>query len=163
VKLTSYTDYALRTLMHLAESGEQLVTISDIADKQGIARNHLTKVVHHLGQLGIVETTRGRNGGLRLGRKPEDINIGEVVRHTEQDFVVAECFEKGNLNCLYSSSCKLKGALGRAMAAFFDVLDEINLASLTFPDPSTASGKPSKPSNHILLHYRSGKQHNGGA
>jgi Rrf2 family transcriptional regulator, nitric oxide-sensitive transcriptional repressor len=155
VKLTSYTDYALRTLMHLAESDGQLVTISDIAGRQGIARNHLTKVVHHLGQLGIVETIRGRNGGLRLGRKPEDINIGEVVRHTEHDFLVAECFEKGNMNCLYSSSCKLKGALGRATTAFLDVLDEINLAALTFPDLDADSGKPSK---HVMLHYRNGRQ-----
>lgn len=134
MKLTSYTDYALRTLMHLAEHEDGLVTIRDIAERQGIAHNHLTKVVHHLGMIGVVETVRGRHGGLRLGQRPEDINIGQVVRHTEQDFTVAECFEKGNTNCLYSSSCKLKGALRRATTAFLAVLDEVSLASLMAGD-----------------------------
>jgi len=154
VKLTSYTDYALRTLMYLADSGDRLVTIRDIADAQGIAKNHLTKVVHHLGMLGIVETTRGRNGGLRLGRKAEDINIGDVVRHTEQDFAVAECFEKDNLSCRYSSSCKLKGALARATAAFLGVLDDVNLATLTACDRRT--DKCASPAA-TLLHFKSTK------
>jgi Rrf2 family nitric oxide-sensitive transcriptional repressor len=130
MRLTSYTDYALRTLMYLAMHRDQMVTIQEIADLHGIAKNHLTKVVHHLGHLGIVETTRGRNGGLRLGREPRNINIGEVVRNTETDFLTAECFDRKNTGCAYSSSCALKGILGVATTAFLTVLDGVTLEDL---------------------------------
>lgn len=133
MKLTSYTDYALRTLMYLAMNRDHLVTIQDIADAHQIAKNHLTKVVHQLGMLGLVETVRGRHGGLRLGRDPAEINVGEVVRNTENDFFIAECFDPGKPGCIYSASCALKGALGRANAAFLDVLDGVTLDTLTAP------------------------------
>ena len=131
MKLTSYTDYALRTLMYLAMNRDRLVTIQDIADTHRIAKNHLTKVVHHLGMLGLVETVRGRNGGLRLGREPSEINVGEVVRNTESDFFIAECFDPEKPGCIYASSCALKGVLGRANAAFLGVLDGVTLDALT--------------------------------
>ncbi|CAN5904845.1 hypothetical protein BH11PSE12_BH11PSE12_33510 [soil metagenome] len=130
MKLTSYTDYALRTLMYLAINREQLATIQAIADLHGIAKNHLTKVVHQLGQLSLVETVRGRNGGLRLGREPAEINIGMVVRQTETDFNMAECFDQDNISCAYSSSCTLKGVLSAATAAYFQVLDGVTLDDL---------------------------------
>lgn len=140
MRLTSYTDYALRTLMYLALNRDELVTIQDIADAHQIAKNHLSKVVHHLGLLGLVETVRGRNGGLRLGREPTDINIGEVVRHTETDFHIAECFSNENGGCIYSSSCALKAALHRASSAFLAVLDDVTLDTLITP-PSSRAGK----------------------
>ena len=130
MKLTSYTDYALRTLMYLAMHREQLVTIQEIADAHRIAKNHLSKVVHQLGMLGLVETVRGRHGGLRLGREPSAINIGDVVRSTETDFFIAQCFDKAQPGCIYSSSCALKGALGRAASAFLAVLDGVTLDTL---------------------------------
>lgn len=131
MKLTSYTDYALRTLMYLAMNRDRLVTIQDIADAHRIAKNHLTKVVHQLGMLGLVETVRGRNGGLRLGREPSEIRVGDVVRSTESDFFIAECFDPERPGCIYSASCALKGVLGRANAAFLGVLDGITLDTLT--------------------------------
>jgi Rrf2 family nitric oxide-sensitive transcriptional repressor len=133
VKLTSYTDYALRTLMYLATNRDQLVTIQDIADTHGIAKNHLTKVVHQLGQIGVVDTVRGRNGGLRLGREPEDINIGDVVRKTESDFHMAVCFDPAGSGCLYAGGCALKGALASATDAFLQVLDGYTLSTLIGP------------------------------
>lgn len=131
MKLTSYTDYALRTLMYLAANRDRLVTIQDIADLHGIAKNHLTKVVHQLGLLGLVATVRGRNGGLALGREPAEINIGDVVRSTETDFNMAECFDENNVGCAYSSACMLKGVLGEATAAYLRVLDAVTLETLT--------------------------------
>ncbi|HEX5286939.1 MAG TPA: Rrf2 family transcriptional regulator, partial [Polaromonas sp.] len=101
MRLTTYTDYALRTLMHLAANRDRLVTIQDIADAHGIAKNHLTKVVHQLGLLGVIETVRGRNGGIHLGAEPAQINIGAVVRSTEPDFFMAECFDKNKNECIY--------------------------------------------------------------
>ena len=130
MRLTTYTDYALRTLMYLAANRQQLVTIQDIADAHSIAKNHLTKVVHQLGILGYVESLRGRNGGLKLGREPEQINIGAVVRSTEPDFYMAECFDPGKNHCIMSSACSLKGALYAATAAYLTVLDGVTLESL---------------------------------
>lgn len=131
MRLTSYTDYALRTLMYLAAHRDELVTIQEIADLHDIAKNHLTKVVHQLGLLGLVETVRGRNGGLKLGREPSDINIGEVVRSTETDFYMAECFDANNQGCAYSASCTLKSVLGEATAAYLKVLDSVTLEQMT--------------------------------
>jgi Rrf2 family transcriptional regulator, nitric oxide-sensitive transcriptional repressor len=141
MRLTSYTDYALRTLMYLALNRDRLVTIQDIADAHQIAKNHLTKVVHHLGMLGLVETIRGRNGGLRLGMEPNRINVGDVVRSTESDFFIAECFGEENGGCIYSASCALKGVLGRATGAFLNVLDGVTLDMLTVSSGSGAAAR----------------------
>ena len=141
MRLTSYTDYALRTLMYLAINRDQLATIQDIADAHGIAKNHLTKVVHHLGVLGLIDTVRGRNGGLRLGREPEDINIGDVVRQTETDFHMAACFDPQGEGCAYSAACELKGVLGEATAAFLRVLDDVTLDKMVSKEKSRRGRK----------------------
>jgi Rrf2 family nitric oxide-sensitive transcriptional repressor len=130
MRLTTYTDYALRTLMHLAVNRDRLVTIQDIANLHSISKNHLTKVVHQLGQIGLVTTVRGRNGGLKLGLEPADINIGNVVRQTETDFHMAECFHPENNRCVYASACLLEDALGAATAAYLCVLDGVTLDNL---------------------------------
>ncbi len=130
MRLTSYTDYALRTLIFLGMNRDRLVTIQDIADLHGISKNHLMKVVHQLGVNGIVDTVRGRNGGLRLKREPADINIGAIVRSTETDFHMAECFDPANVGCAYSASCMLKGVLSAATAAYLKVLDSVTLADV---------------------------------
>ncbi|MGV3742268.1 MAG: RrF2 family transcriptional regulator [Burkholderiaceae bacterium] len=145
MRLTSYTDYALRTLMFLALNRDKLVTIQDIADAHKIAKNHLTKVVHHLSVAGLIESVRGRNGGLKLNRDPADINIGEVVRLTESDFFMAECFDPDNTNCIYSTSCALKGVLNRATSAFLDVLDGVTLDSFLQKDITRTKVKNGKP------------------
>lgn len=134
MRLTTYTDYALRTLMYLAANRGQLVTIQDIADVHSIAKNHLTKVVHQLGQLGIVETVRGRNGGLQLGKEPAQINIGALVRRTEPDFFMAECFDRDKNTCVLAPACGLKGVLRSATAAYLDVLDSVTLENLVKRD-----------------------------
>lgn len=146
MRLTTYTDYALRTLMYLAANRDRLVTIQDIADSHGIAKNHLTKVVHQLGLLGVVETVRGRNGGLKLGREPAQINIGQVVRSTEPDFFMAECFDRQKSSCVLNPSCALKGVLGSATAAYLKVLDGVSLENLgekgTARDPNMVPLRP---------------------
>ena len=140
MRLTTYTDYALRTLMYLAANRDRLVTIQDIADAHGIAKNHLTKVVHQLGILGFVESLRGRKGGLRLGKEPAQINIGAVVRSTEPDFYMAECFDPQKNNCRLSSACILKDTLYQATAAYLAVLDGVTLEILM-----ATSGSPVAP------------------
>jgi Rrf2 family nitric oxide-sensitive transcriptional repressor len=139
MKLTLYTDYSLRTLMYLAINRGRVSTIQDIAELHHISKNHLTKVVHHLGQIGLVETIRGRSGGLVLAWAPEDINIGDVVRQTETDFHMAECFDPASNSCVYSSACVLETTLSAATAAFLTVLDGVTLADMV--------GKNSAPAN----------------
>ncbi|GBU14830.1 HTH-type transcriptional regulator NsrR [Polaromonas sp.] len=130
MRLTTYTDYALRTLMYLAANREKLVIIQDIADAHHIAKNHLTKVVHQLALLGFVASLRGRNGGIKLGMEPALINLGTVVRSTEPDFFMAECFDPSKNECVLSASCALKGALHNATQAYLAVLDGVTLESL---------------------------------
>jgi Rrf2 family nitric oxide-sensitive transcriptional repressor len=140
MKLTAYTDYTLRTLMHLGLNRERLVTIQDIAQLHGISKNHLMKVVHQLGLSGVVETVRGRHGGLRLACEPAAVNIGVVVRGTETDFFMAECFERENNSCAYAPACALKKILGKATAAFLQVLDGVTLADLLARGERRAAG-----------------------
>ena len=129
MRLSSYSDYALRILIFLAVQPEGLPTIAEIADRYSISKNHLMKVAHQLGVGGYVETVRGRGGGLRLGKPAEKIGLGDVVRFTEQDLAIVECMGTDN-ECLLTPSCALKGVLGEALQAFLAVLDEYTLADI---------------------------------
>ena len=125
MKLTRYTDYALRVLMHLAARPERLCSIGEIARTYAISHNHLMKVVHDLGKTGYVSAVRGRNGGIRLARPPEEINVGAVVRHTQEGFDLVDCG-----SCGIAPACGLTGVLGKALAAFMATLDAFTLADL---------------------------------
>lgn len=129
MRLTLYTDYSLRVLLYLGlkEQG-RLSTIQEIADAYNISKNHLMKVTYDLGQLGLIETIRGRGGGIRLAVKSEDINIGRVVRLTEEDFHIVECFHEEGNTCKISPVCQLKYALNEALNAYLQVLDRYTLA-----------------------------------
>ncbi len=130
MQLTLYTDYSLRVLLYLAQKEDGPATISEIADFYGISRNHLVKVVHHLGTIGLLHTTRGKGGGVRLAKAPSEIRIGEVVRATEPHFHLVECFDPGAPTCSVLNDCRLKGVLGEATRAFFQVLDGYTLADM---------------------------------
>jgi len=131
VKLTAYTNFALRTLMYCALRGDQLSRVQDIADAYGISKSHLVKAAYQLGQLGYLDNVRGRNGGIRLAKKPEDIVIGEVVRHTEGGMALVECFDPTSNTCPLMEVCRLNRAFIRARDAFLSVLDELTLADIT--------------------------------
>lgn len=133
MRLTVYTDFSLRMLMYLALKDDGLATISEIAQRYGISKNHLMKVAHQLGVAGYVETVRGRSGGLRLAKPMEEIGLGEVVRHTEPDMTLVPCFSEAAEPCRIAPCCGLRGALSRASDAFFDVLNEYTLADLVKP------------------------------
>jgi len=132
MKLTNYSDYALRILIYLGLKKEKLSTITEISDYYRISRNHVVKIVHHLGQLGYLDTMRGKHGGIRLGRTPEMINIGEVIRHTETSMDLVECFGEQN-TCVICDSCVLRSIIAEALAAFMTVLDGYTLADLMVP------------------------------
>jgi len=132
MQLTMYTDYSLRVLVYLAQTHGESATITQITDFYRISRNHLVKVVHNLGNEGLIITTRGKHGGMRLARDPETITIGEVVRRTEPNFNLVECFDpqKKN-NCVITASCNLKNMLYEANKSFLAVLDSYTLADVT--------------------------------
>lgn len=117
--------------MYLGVRGnEHLTTIQEIADAYQISKNHLMKVTYDLGQHGYIETIRGRGGGIRLALDPKDINIGEVVRKTEEDFHIVECFNPESNLCKISAECQLKFALNQALKAYIAVLDSYTLADV---------------------------------
>ncbi|OHY81592.1 Rrf2 family transcriptional regulator, partial [Marinobacter sp. AC-23] len=124
--ITRYTDYSLRVLMYLAVQGDRLATIQEIADSYDISKNHLMKVVHQLNIKGYIETVRGKKGGLKLRMATEDINVGVLVRETEHDLSVVECFTSKNA-CKITPVCGLKPMFGEALQAFLSVLDKYTL------------------------------------
>ncbi len=129
MQLTHYTDYGLRVLIFLSlQEDEQRVTISDIAEHFKIPRNHLVKVVHQLGKLNYIDTTRGKNGGIRLGNAAEKIRIGDVVRNMENRLDVVDC--ESPTACPIKTNCQLKSILQQASGAFLAVLDQYTVADL---------------------------------
>ncbi len=136
MRLTDYTDYALRLLMHLGAHPGETITTRQVATVHGISHNHLTKIVHQLGQNGILTTVRGRSGGLQLARAPEQIMLGAVVRMTEPDFAMVECFSESDNTCVLTSRCRLKCVLAEATSAYLDRLDHVPLSALLTNCPS---------------------------
>ncbi|WP_201595963.1 Rrf2 family transcriptional regulator [Psychrobacter fulvigenes] len=161
MRLTNYTDYALRSLIYLAvkPAPQALANISDIADSYNISKSHLTKIIHQLGQLGYIDSVRGKNGGIRLARAPKDINLGVLIKQIEPDFALVECFattlpndnssqnneatQKGlpitlieesknaaSVGCVISPACQLKAVFFEALNAFINVLERYTLADI---------------------------------
>jgi Rrf2 family transcriptional regulator, nitric oxide-sensitive transcriptional repressor len=131
MKLTLYTDYSLRVLIYLATFNEgKLSNIKDIADSYKISKNHLMKVTYELGKMGYIETIRGRNGGIRLAKSMDEINIGQLVRKTEENIHLVECFDAKNNNCVITPACGLKKILAEALHAYMSVLDKYTLEDL---------------------------------
>jgi len=128
MQLTLFSDYSLRVLLYLAAHGERVVALPEISKAYGISQNHLIKVMQRLVAEGVVESVRGRSGGVRLARKPCDINVGALVRLTEPHFDLVECFDARTNTCPIDAACGLKGALLRARAAFLGELDRYTLA-----------------------------------
>jgi Rrf2 family nitric oxide-sensitive transcriptional repressor len=130
MRLTVFSDYTLRVLMYLALDRTRLATIPEIANAYGISESHLMKVVHQLARAGIVESVRGKGGGIRLARVPEEIRLGEIVRASEGNAPIVECLSGAPQACRITSSCRLKGILVDAFEALYDSLDQRTLAAL---------------------------------
>jgi Rrf2 family nitric oxide-sensitive transcriptional repressor len=125
MKLTLFTDYSMRVLLYLGARPDRLCSIGEVSQAYRISQNHLMKVVNQLARNGYIESVRGRSGGIRLGRQPEEINIGALVRQTEEGFDLADCG-----SCIIAPACGLTGVLKEALGAFLQVLDRYTLADL---------------------------------
>jgi len=137
MRLTLWTDYALRTLIYVGAKGGRLATIAEIAESFDISKTHLMKVVNKLGQQGYLETIRGKGGGIRLARSPAEIRVGAVVRETEDDLAVMGCLADTGF-CRIEGCCVLRRALREATLAFLQILDGYSLSDLLAPGPRLA-------------------------
>ncbi len=131
MRLTTFSDYTLRVLMYLALNDTRLATIPEIAAAYDISQNHLMKVVHQLALAGVIESVRGKGGGIRLARAPEAIRIGEIVRSTEGEAPIVECLSDDPHACRITGACKLTRVLVDAFDALYESLDRYTLADLT--------------------------------
>ena len=141
MKLTTFSDYALRVLMYAGAAGDRLVTIEETARVYRISQAHLMKVVNVLTNAGYLRAVRGRSGGFTLARRPEEINLGAVLRATETDFALVECFTPTN-ECLISSRCRLPKLLNKALAAFISTFDDFTLADIMLSEQDFALSVP---------------------
>lgn len=130
MKLTAFTDYSLRVLIYLAAGPGRRATIAEVATAFGISEHHLVKVVHFLGKAGWLSNVRGKGGGFELARPAERIGVADVVRDTEGEVLLAECFGQDGVDCAISAVCKLRGVLSEAQSAFYAVLARYTLADL---------------------------------
>lgn len=129
MQLTKFSDFALRVLMYVHAAGDRRVTIEEMAASYRISRAHLMKVVNTLTRAGYLKAVRGRSGGLRLARPADEIRLGAVIRDTEPDFALVECFATGS-QCVITGCCRLPRVLNKALSAFLDTLDEHTLESI---------------------------------
>ncbi|MBP9060436.1 MAG: Rrf2 family transcriptional regulator [Rhodoferax sp.] len=135
MRLTDYTDYTLRVLMFCATHPQRSVTIAELAESHGVSKNHLMKVVNDLARQGLLQTTRGRGGGLRLLKPADQIRVGDVVRQTETDFRMVECFDANHNACTLTGNCQLKQVFRNALQSYLAELDKVTLADITRPLP----------------------------
>lgn len=133
VQLTTHTDYALRILMALGLSAPEKMTATELGNAYKISVHHLLKIVQQLHELGYVETLRGKTGGVRLSKAPEDIVIGKLIREVENDLGVVACLRQGGEPCIIDGACRLRGVLDSASQAFLSVLDGYTLADVLKP------------------------------
>jgi len=131
MKLTSYTNYALRSMQMATIRAPALVRVDDVVNAHRLSRPHVVKIVNELGREGFIETVRGRHGGFRLAHAPEEIRVGDVVRFTEGDLDLVECFNPEKNTCPLIGACKLSAEIQRATRAFMAVLDELTIADIS--------------------------------
>ena len=135
MRLTKQTNYAIRMLMYCAANDGKLSRIPEIARAYGVSELFLFKILQPLNKAGLVETVRGRNGGVRLPRPADQITLFDIVKVTEDSFAMAECFEAGEIDCPLVDSCGLNAALRKALNAFFEVLQQYTIDDLVKARP----------------------------
>lgn len=131
MRLTQYSNYALRTLMYANLHPERLCQCQEVASAFNISKAHLVKCIHQLGQWGFVHSVRGRNGGFRLARPASEITVGAVIRKTEDTLELVECFNSKTNSCPLISQCKLNKSLMGAMKNFMDEMDRLTIEDIT--------------------------------
>lgn len=125
--LSKFTYYSFRTLVYLANNRENVFTTEELSDRLEVSRHHLKKIINKLGKTEFIISTKGRTGGIMLGLDPRDINLGELIRITEKNLNMDECFYKNN--CL-NSDCKIKGVMQNALNEFINEFSKYYLSDI---------------------------------
>ena len=128
--LSKFTDYSFRALIYLAENRDKLCTVEELAKKLEISEHHLKKIIHKLAKTDLIISMKGRTGGLKLGLEPQDINLGEVIRITEDNLNIAQCFNKDNCCPYITSDCKIKGIMKESLDAFLHEFSRYTLSDV---------------------------------
>ncbi|MCL4168581.1 UNVERIFIED_CONTAM: hypothetical protein GTU68_037924 [Idotea baltica] len=136
MRLTSFTDYSVRVLIYAAKKDGELASIREVSEAYEISSNHLMKVVHLLGKGGFLHTVRGKNGGFKLGKEPKEINIGAVIRYTEDDLNIVDCMSSSEDNCSLKEDCRFGDVMGEALQAFLTTIDKYTLDDLVIDEDS---------------------------
>lgn len=130
MQLTIFTDYGLRSLMYVAAHADRRCSVREIADYYKISRNHLVKVVHRLAQLGYIDSSKGKGGGIRLATDPNQLKLGDLIQKLEPNMHLVECFNKDTNSCRITNTCKLRHCLTDARQAFITSLNKQTLADI---------------------------------
>lgn len=130
MQLSKFTDYAFRALIYLARNREENLIIEDLAKELNISKDHLKKVINKLAKTEYIISTKGRNGGLKLGLEPKEINLGEVMKLTEENLNLVQCMNSPELCPLMASGCKLKGILSDSLVKFIDEMKKYTLEDI---------------------------------
>lgn len=133
MRLTKQTNYAIRMLMYCAANEGELSRVPEIAKAYSVSELFLFKILHPLVEAGLMQTVRGRNGGVKLAKPADQISVADVIKVTEENFAMAECFENDAIECPLVNSCGLNATLRKALNAFFDVLKATSIADLQRP------------------------------
>ena len=128
MQITRFTDYGLRTLMYVAARSESIASVKEVSEQYGISRNHLVKVVHRLSQLGYIETTKGKGGGIKIAKGTEKLRLGELIKQLEPNMNMVECFDAKTNTCRITGSCQLKHYLFEATQSFINTMNKYTLA-----------------------------------
>lgn len=129
MQLTNFTDYALRVILYAGLKKDRC-SVAEIAEAYQISKNHLIKVVHRLSTLGLLQTSKGRGGGIELSSRAGMMKLGDLVQLLEPDFNLVECFDKKHNRCPLIGSCRLETKLYTARRAFFSSLNETTINEL---------------------------------
>jgi Rrf2 family nitric oxide-sensitive transcriptional repressor len=129
MQLTQFTDYSLRALIYIALK-KDICTVKDITEAYIISNNHMIKIIHNLAKLGLIKTTRGKNGGISMAANSLDVNLGALILKLESNFDLVPCFNKEKANCFIAPVCTLKNILHEAQNAFMNVLNQFTLADI---------------------------------
>lgn len=128
--LSKFTDYAFRALIYLAINRNKLYTVEEIAKELEISEHHLKKIMNKLAKTQYITSVKGRTGGLKIGLEPKDINLGDVLKNTEDNLNIAECFNKGDTCPFIEGGCKLKGIMNKSLIAFIEEFSKYTLEDI---------------------------------
>lgn len=130
MQLSKFTDYAFRSLIYLAKNREENVNINILAEKMNISIDHLKKIINKLGKTDYITTIKGRNGGLKLGVEPKDINLGDILKITEENMSIVECMKSGGYCPLIVEDCKLKKVISNSLYSFIEEMSKYTLEDI---------------------------------